>query len=195
VLLGLGSVPAGCTEPTRAASTAGLPDAADGQGPLPDGRPEPPPPPPPTYAPTFDAILTEIFEPTCAGAFCHIDAELGFEVAGADRTYETLMEVTHRDGECGATGLRRVVPGKPEESLLWLKLTDPPCGRKMPLLFNPNLDPRELEQIRLWIMRGAPRRELGDAGAPGADAGPRTDSETGAPPAADAGPRSDAGHD
>jgi hypothetical protein len=110
-----------------------------------------------TYAPTFDAVYTEIFSPTCAAAFCHLSDDLGFNAAGRDNAYGSTVSVVSHTELCGSTGLSRVVPGHPEESLLYLKLTDPPCGRKMPLNFSQQLDPRELEQIRLWIANGALR--------------------------------------
>lgn len=108
-----------------------------------------------TYEPTLSALQREIFRPICAGPFCHKDARLGFDASSIERSYETLVGTVSDTALCGSTGLIRVVPGKPLESLLYLKLTEPPCGRKMPLLFDPNLPPRQLEQIRLWIERGA----------------------------------------
>jgi hypothetical protein len=109
-----------------------------------------------TYEPTLSAIYREIFRPTCAAVFCHKDSRLGFDASSIERSYETLVNVMTETDQCGPTGLVRVVPGQPSQSLLYLKLTEPPCGRRMPLLFDPNLDPRELEQIRSWIESGAP---------------------------------------
>jgi hypothetical protein len=110
-----------------------------------------------TYEPTFGAVYREIFFPTCAAAFCHKSNELFFNAVTADIAYGTTVNVVTNSPECGATGLRRIDPGHPESSLLYLKLTDPPCGRKMPQTFSMQLDPREIEQIRQWIANGAPR--------------------------------------
>lgn len=110
---------------------------------------------PPTYEPTLAAIQAEIFAPTCAAAFCHYDDQLGFNAVSLERSYDTLVNVTSDTELCGPTGLERVVPGDPSQSLLYLKLTDPPCGDQMPRLFNQNLDPRAIEQIRTWIENGA----------------------------------------
>lgn len=112
-----------------------------------------------TYAPTFDAIHNEIFIPTCAAVFCHLSDDFFFNAISPERAYETLVGAVTTSPECGSTGLERVSPGHPERSLLYLKLTDPPCGRKMPLGFAPQLPEPEIEQIRVWIERGAPRYE------------------------------------
>jgi hypothetical protein len=112
-----------------------------------------------TYAPTFAAIHQEIFIPTCAAVFCHFSDELFFNSESADRAYETLVGVVTTSPDCGSTGLERVSPGHPERSLLYLKLTDPPCGEKMPRGFISQLPTPEIEQIRIWIERGALRYE------------------------------------
>ena len=56
---------------------------------------------------------------------------------------------------CGESGEMRVVPGKPEESLLVKKLSgNPPCGDRMP----PNAEPlpQELQDlVKNWIAAGA----------------------------------------
>lgn len=111
-----------------------------------------------TYAPTFAAIHQETFIPTCAALFCHSSEEYFFNSVTADRAYETLVGAATNSPDCGPTGLLRVDPGRPERSLLYLKLTEPPCGRKMPLGFE-WLPAPEIEQIRVWIERGAPRFE------------------------------------
>ncbi|PTL85763.1 Ig-like domain-containing protein [Vitiosangium sp. GDMCC 1.1324] len=59
---------------------------------------------------------------------------------------------------CGASGLKRVTPNEPDNSLIVLKLTDnPPCGGRMPQ-GNPGYfdeHPGELTRIRSWILAGA----------------------------------------
>jgi hypothetical protein len=120
-----------------------------------------------TYEPTYAAVYNEIFLPTCAAAFCHMDDELGFNALTPDRGYETTVSVVSTTEVCGSTRLQRIAPGHPEQSLLYLKLTVPPCGRKMPQTFSQQLDPREIEQIRQWIEKGALRDEASDAGADG----------------------------
>ena len=50
-------------------------------------------------------------------------------------------------------GWKRVVPGVPEQSLLWNKLSldSPPCGERMPWLYE-RLPAHALECIRQWIV-------------------------------------------
>jgi len=54
--------------------------------------------------------------------------------------------------------LKRVDPGNPDASLLYLKITNPPCGSKMPLSYGTSgsLDPLQIAQIGAWIEAGAP---------------------------------------
>ena len=60
---------------------------------------------------------------------------------------------------CGPTGLKRVVPKEPDNSLLVKKLNPSPvCGNRMPPA-NPNHfdnNPGELTLIRSWILADAP---------------------------------------
>jgi hypothetical protein len=49
----------------------------------------------------------------------------------------------------------RVVPGSPERSLLYLKLTDNPCGTAMPPARA--LDAPGLDAVYAWIAEGAQR--------------------------------------
>ena len=58
--------------------------------------------------------------------------------------------------ECGTSGLELVNPGDAGASLLYLKVTEPPCGNKMPAEYEPYLDMRQTDQIREWIAIGAP---------------------------------------
>lgn len=50
----------------------------------------------------------------------------------------------------------RVIPGDPENSILYLKISrdDPPIGVRMPFERNP-LDENQIETIRRWIAEGA----------------------------------------
>jgi hypothetical protein len=113
-----------------------------------------------SYAPTYDAIWNEILLNNCL--LCHASSAdylvLPSEVAG----YRSLVGAQAQGPDCAKTGLLRVEPHHPERSLLYLKVTSPPCGDKMPPLpGNPWLGVRDVAQIRLWIECGAPD---GDAG-------------------------------
>lgn len=106
----------------------------------------------------------------CNNSFCHGSAA-GFNINGLGRTefYELLVGKDGKGGPAGTMaegglceGKKRVVPGDPENSLLYLKLANrAPCGEAgMPIpgatrmesgLFNP----RQLEVVRSWIAAGA----------------------------------------
>ena len=114
--------------------------------------------PPPTFAPTFTAIYREIIRANnCTLGLCHGDGGN----AGAlllfpqDVAYEQLVDVPVGGVECQETGLLRVEPGEPDQSLFYLKSFDPPpCGDYMPP--DELLSAEQLEQIRRWIELGAP---------------------------------------
>jgi hypothetical protein len=109
-----------------------------------------------TYAPTFSAVYGEILLPVCAGLFCHGASETGnLPMVTADMAYAALVNVPAHGPNCGDAGLLRVAPGDPDASLLYLKVTNPPCGLKMPPSYEPYLDDRETAQIASWIAMGA----------------------------------------
>jgi hypothetical protein len=117
-----------------------------------------------TYAPTFSAIYSEIFENSnynCNLGACHLGSSM--MVAGdAATTYKNIIDVAASGADqptlpgCGSSGLKLVVPNKPNESLLLLKVKEaPPCGARM-RLNGPFLEARDIEQITKWIEMGAP---------------------------------------
>jgi hypothetical protein len=113
----------------------------------------------PTYAPTYTAVYEEILTVSCALAFCHAGASDYLVITSKDEAYPALVDAVASGAECAPTGLRRVEPKHPETSLLYLKVTDPPCGSKMPILYTGvigSLDPRQIDQIKQWINSGAP---------------------------------------
>jgi hypothetical protein len=98
--------------------------------------------------------------------FCHpgeVDVIRNSEFADAQNLYKILLsEQPTPYVPAGCQFKRLVVPGKPMESLLYLKLQTPPppnCGMRMPLPVE-NAAPRpapaaEIEVIRSWIAAGA----------------------------------------
>jgi hypothetical protein len=67
--------------------------------------------------------------------------------------YMALFGQNSKSSRCMSKSL--VVPGQPEMSLLYLKLSPtPPCGSRMPLGGTPFSD-TQLEMIRCWIAAGA----------------------------------------
>ncbi len=95
--------------------------------------------------------------PTCALPFCHAGAGDYLQLANKAIGYSSLVGAAAAGPDCGATGLLRVDPGHPETSLLYLKVTSPPCGSKMPIQYGPpsSLDPDQIRQIHDWIAGGA----------------------------------------
>jgi hypothetical protein len=124
-----------------------------------------------TYAPTYHAVYSEILAPVCGTEFCHGGASDYLELWSEDKGYTSLVGAPAQGPLCAATGLKRVDPGLPDASLVYLKITHPPCGNKMPLSYGciGLLDPGDSEQIRQWIACGALDGDagcLGDAAAP-----------------------------
>jgi hypothetical protein len=118
-----------------------------------------------TYAPTFSAIYSEIFlnsNYNCNLGACHIGSSMNV-TDNAATTYMNLIDVAASKvadaslpATCGSSGKKLIVPNKPDESLLLLKVKDaPPCGARM-RLNGPYLDDREIQQITKWIEMGAP---------------------------------------
>ena len=117
-----------------------------------------------TYSAVFEEVI--IANGCNGGPFCHGGATGGLTMNEKQATYDALVGVqamgtTLATGEdagmvrdCVDTGLVRVVPGDPENSLLMQKLLDEqPCGTMMP----PTgvLTPEQIEQMRAWISNGA----------------------------------------
>jgi hypothetical protein len=109
-----------------------------------------------TYQPTYTAVYREILQPSCALLFCHAAEASDFLLMTTkDTTYTAMVNVTSRGPKCSQTGLKIVDPGNPGASLLYQKVTTPTCGAQMPPEYEPYLDAKETEQIRLWITNGA----------------------------------------
>jgi Raf kinase inhibitor-like YbhB/YbcL family protein len=123
-----------------------------------------------TYAPTFDAIFTEIITKGSAGnctfGACHgappteVNGMLQLFPDDKAMSYAALVGPSSTSMVCGASG-KFVVPGDPMMSMFYTKLLDaPPCGARMPFMY-PALTMMQLEQIRMWIANGA----MNDGGA------------------------------
>ena len=127
---------------------------------------------------TFSAIYANLLSVQCVP--CHTQAlqgtgslplqfppnqafNAGVNVAYADLVEESdggLSGHTAQGYACGSTGLRRVVPGDPDHSLLVLKLegengtSNAICGARMPFQRTPICQP-VIDGIRTWIANGA----------------------------------------
>ncbi len=119
-----------------------------------------------TFDSTFDLIRDAVFDGRgCTSSNCHVGPNPagGLDLAAAD-AWENLIDVEATSVPAGSIpGLKRVVPGQKDSSLLWFNLaagTLPGVWqaplRAMPIGFDP-LSADELEAVRLWIEQGAPK--------------------------------------
>jgi polyvinyl alcohol dehydrogenase (cytochrome) len=105
-----------------------------------------------TYSPTYTAIYDEILtQQGCTAERCH--GGLGLKLLSKDGGYTSLLNDV---GTGACAGMKFIVAGQPDQSLLYRKLADemPACGARMPLSL-PALKPEELTQVRTWIELGA----------------------------------------
>jgi hypothetical protein len=108
---------------------------------------------------TFAVMQREIFTTSCAVSGCHAGATpSGGMSLEPGRAFSALVGVAPENAVASADGLRRVVPGRPEESFLMTKLVGvlkDGYGARMPL-GSSMLDSGRIEFIREWIEAGAP---------------------------------------
>ena len=116
----------------------------------------PAPAAPGTFSEIYPLIYPQETKAQCN--FCHGlppneksngNLSMGLDKAAA---YAALMDSSSTSAKC--QGHKHIVPGHPEESLLFLKVTNPPCGDPMPLGGSP-LTTEQIELIRSWIADGA----------------------------------------
>jgi hypothetical protein len=112
-----------------------------------------------TFSSSFEAIQKIIFEKRgCTADACHGQAKVGGLDLRADVAWENLV-----DARSSNSKLSRVQPGTAIDSFLYLKLlaaSEPGsvqiAGSPMPVGAAP-LTANELEAIRLWVVKGAPK--------------------------------------
>jgi Big-like domain-containing protein/K319-like protein len=106
----------------------------------------------PEYARDIQPIWNEL----CTS--CHSSAGRGGLNLLAGSSYASLVNTAAAGAPCGGKGYTRVVPGKPDESLLVSKISPTPlCGIRMPQFNESHFDnnPGQLTRIRSWILAGA----------------------------------------
>jgi hypothetical protein len=114
---------------------------------------------------TFARLQASVFTPSCAFSACHAannSSGSGLTLVG-DGVYEALVGAASTNANARADGLRRVVAGKPDSSLLWHKVNGYTAGHHardygapMPFGGQP-LPAGQVEFIRQWIAGGASR--------------------------------------
>lgn len=122
--------------------------------------------------PTWTSIYDQVIGPSC-GNICHNGgdtAPAGLDMSDRELAWMNLrLPAGTESGMCGDTGLVRVVPFEPENSLLIMKvetppqrdpsptevapMPTPPCGASMP--YGERLSDSTVLAIREWIARGA----------------------------------------
>jgi hypothetical protein len=122
---------------------------------------------PATPAGTFDRIQSEILSPNCATGGCHTGNSQYAVASGLvlDRSvaWRNLVNVSAKNAAAKNDGLMRVMPFKPDSSLLYHKLIvaaghhSAEYGSTMPLGGEP-LYNGYVEYIRRWIAAGAPEK-------------------------------------
>ena len=104
---------------------------------------------------TFSHIYQYAFR-TCRTQ-CHLMGYSMLSMATREAAYAALVDHDSNPGNmnCAPLGLKRVKPGEPEQSLLYLKLhSNAPCGQQMPP--GGRIKPEFLDEVRDWIANGAP---------------------------------------
>jgi hypothetical protein len=87
---------------------------------------------------------------------CHAEGFSNLNMATREAAYAALVDQDSnpRNMNCAHLGLKRVKPGAPDESLLYLKLDiNAPCGQQMPP--GGTLKKELQDEVRAWISDGA----------------------------------------
>ncbi len=110
--------------------------------------------------PSFKKCVLPILNNNCAGSGCHSKAEA--KSGNLKLVDVTAKDLLSREGQQKTTkGIKMVVPQKPNESLLYLKLLAPndrpsnykDIGAKMPP--GTDLPQSDIDTIKTWIEKGA----------------------------------------
>jgi hypothetical protein len=105
-------------------------------------------------APTWSSLYGKEFW-SCSNPACHGAGLAGVNFATKEAAWATLVgQPSNPMYECAKLGKQRVVPGDPDNSLLYLKLDiNSPCGQQMPP--GGSLSDTARERVREWILNGA----------------------------------------
>lgn len=112
-----------------------------------------------TIQPTYSSLKQNIFGPGCTTSSCHsFESMRGGLVLVGDTAYSFLVNQDCDNDVAFSKGLKRVKPGYPDSSFLYIKLTGPATGEgdRMPYN-NSSLSPDQINAVRTWIANGAKR--------------------------------------
>jgi hypothetical protein len=125
---------------------------------------EEPPAPPAPVDPTFTNVTKQVItQVNCGGPLCHTSTAGGFALGPKQQLHAALVDQPASGTECrlkpdagaGATPFILVVPGNPEQSLLYQKIKGiQTCGKKMPDTAKP-LTEAQIQLVYDWIADGA----------------------------------------
>ena len=120
---------------------------------------------------TFERIQTQVFDVSCSSESCHSSVgHAGGLTLEAGYSWDELANHVPANAYAASHGLMRVMPGNPDGSFLYAKITDNlAAGEGIPMPYNvAPLDDDTVNVIRAWIAAGAPPdgRVEGDDGQP-----------------------------
>jgi hypothetical protein len=114
---------------------------------------------------SFARLQSSVLSPSCAVSGCHVSASAaasGNLVLAPDVAYDNLVNAVPTNLSARRDGLKRVVPFKPDSSVLFQKVVlalaahGGDYGNSMPVGSAP-LTQGQIDFIRAWITAGAPR--------------------------------------
>jgi hypothetical protein len=111
---------------------------------------------PPSFAEVYESVF---MQRGCLSNYCHGAMATELVMSDAAVAYANLVESAATEASCGVSV--RVVPGAPEESVLWRRVRPAAldagdmCAAKMPL-GTMGLEEAEAQLVHDWIAAGAP---------------------------------------
>jgi hypothetical protein len=111
----------------------------------------------PVLSDKFHDIQSRLLTPGCAYSGCHDGQHPPYLSLQSNVCYDNLLHAKIQNSVADTIYKALVVPGKPDSSFLYIKITDPGAGEgdRMPQRLN-KLQQNELDAVRSWIARGAP---------------------------------------
>jgi hypothetical protein len=115
-----------------------------------------PGPPPPSVEVTLREVQDRVFTPNCALSSCHGDPNKSGGLSLVDgKSAAGLINVEPTLASARAKGYKRVVPGEPAKSFLYIKCFRPSADEGEPMPLGENLSKEKVELIKKWIESGA----------------------------------------
>jgi hypothetical protein len=93
---------------------------------------------PPGGPNSFTEVYTQIIQPKCSNDYCHYQyvstRYSALDMSSQVSAYWGLVDQLCEGAACAGNGYRRVIPGNPDTSMLYEKVSQkaPPCGVQMP---------------------------------------------------------------